>query len=95
MPNATYIASSIEEDTGNYYSITFNANGGTGTMTTQRIGLEGGIALNPNLYVREGYTFNGWNTKADGTGTAYSDQEVMTFNSGANRKIILYAQWTD
>ena len=40
--------------------------------------------------VRTGYTFDGWNTKADGTGTAYSSGSVIKMPvDGLN----LYAKW--
>jgi uncharacterized repeat protein (TIGR02543 family)/LPXTG-motif cell wall-anchored protein len=38
---------------------------------------------------RPGYTFNGWNTKADGTGTAYANDAVFTIEEATT----LYAQW--
>ena len=50
--------------------------------------------LNENQYTYEGYSFAGWNTKRDGTGTDYDDQEVvnnLTFIDGGVVK--LYAQW--
>lgn len=40
------------------------------------------------------YKFNGWNTKADGTGTAFNDEQtVKNLATKANETIILYAQW--
>ncbi len=69
------------------YTLTFNANGGTGTMAAQVIG--GTAALNANAFTREGFTFNGWNTKADGTGTAYADKTSIT----PAADMTLYAQW--
>ena len=41
------------------------------------------------LYERSGYTFKEWNTKADGTGTSYTDEQ--TINRSSN--IALYAIW--
>jgi uncharacterized repeat protein (TIGR02543 family) len=46
--------------------------------------------LNLNTFTREGFTFAGWNTAADGTGTPYSDQASYSFSS----HLTLYAQWT-
>lgn len=41
-----------------------------------------------------GARFIGWNTKADGTGTAYTDeQEVLNLTSEVNGLVTLYAQW--
>jgi uncharacterized repeat protein (TIGR02543 family) len=40
--------------------------------------------------VKTGYTFAGWNTLANGTGTSYTEAAVITFNGS----LPLYAQWT-
>jgi len=71
------------------YYVTFNANGGSGSMAAQ--GLDKNVAgtLNANAFTREDYTFAGWNTKADGTGTAYADGASITLTES----ITLYAQW--
>ena len=69
------------------YTVTFNANGGTGTMAEQTI--SGTANLNENTFTREGYTFTGWNTAADGTGTSYADKASVTLTES----ITLYAQW--
>ena len=45
--------------------------------------------LNANKFTRKGYTFTGWNTKADGKGTRYADQAKIP----VNRSLELYAQW--
>ena len=50
--------------------------------------------LRTNTFTRTGYTFNGWNTKADGTGTYYSDEEyVRNLTSVPNGTFALYAVW--
>ena len=42
----------------------------------------------------KGYTFQGWSTKADGTGTTYSDGATIAANSvESGAALILYAQW--
>lgn len=51
--------------------------------------------LRKNGYEFIGYKFTGWNTKPDGTGTAYSDgQTVLNLTSVDGGTIQLYAQWT-
>ena len=70
------------------YTVHFDANGGTGTMDNQLI-TSHGQSLNANAFVRDGYTFIGWNTKANGTGTSYADGEVVNDLGD----ITLYAQW--
>lgn len=51
--------------------------------------------LRANDFVREGYTFTGWNTKADGSGTSYPDGYDRVYNLGSEDGdvITLYAQW--
>ena len=69
--------------------ITFNANGGTGTM--QPLFVEGNsVTLNANKFKKEGYSFTGWNTEASGSGTTYAN---MTTIQDVNADITLFAQW--
>ncbi len=71
-------------------TITFDPNGGTGTMPTMEVRPGTKISLSPNGFTREGYSFTGWNTAADGTGKAYVDKQEITVTGD----ITLYAQWT-
>lgn len=73
---------------GSNHTVTFNANGGTGTMTAQTA--SSSTPLTSNTFTYAGYTFNGWNTLANGSGTSYADGENYNFNAD----ITLYAQWT-
>ena len=80
--------------TANKYTVTYNANGGTGTMANQELTYNKAAILNANTFKRTGYRFNGWNTKADGTGTSYADRasvKNLTANSGGT--VTLYAKW--
>ena len=77
---------------GNSYSITFNANGGTGTMAAQKMTYGTASTLNANKFAKSGYTFNGWNTKADGKGTTYKDKASVK-NLATSGKVTLYAMW--
>lgn len=43
-------------------------------------------------FTRTGYTFTGWNTKADGTGTAYNAGAAITYPAEGTT-LTLYAQW--
>ena len=70
-------------------TIVFDSNGGTGTMANQTILPWLLTNLSSNVFTRGGYVFAGWNTSADGTGTPYTDGQVVT-NPG---NITLYAQW--
>ncbi len=70
-------------------NVTFNENGGTGTMSSQVAAVT--KALTTNTFTRDGFTFAGWNTVADGTGgVSYSPGAGYSFASDAT----LYAQWT-
>lgn len=69
-------------------TVTFNSNGGTGTMGAQSSTAE--TALTSNSFERSGRTFLGWNTAQGGTGQAYADGANFPFSSNAT----LYAQWS-
>ena len=69
--------------------ITFDKNGGSGTTVTQTVPYGESATLNTNSFTRTGYTFTGWNTKADGSGTAYGDGASISLSSN----MTLYAQW--
>lgn len=72
------------------YMVTFEKNDGSGTTTTQNnIPANTATALTANTFTREGYTFTGWNTAADGSGTSYDDKASVTLSAS----ITLYAQW--
>ena len=73
-------------------TITFNANGGSGSMSAQTVSYNTNTTLSANTFTAPvGYTFNGWNTKTDGTGTAYAAGTSYKFTSD----LTLYAQWTE
>jgi uncharacterized repeat protein (TIGR02543 family) len=69
-------------------TVTFDANGGSGTLTAQISGSAAALTSN-NGITRNGYYFNGWNTVAAGGGTAYADGANYAFSSSTT----LYAQW--
>lgn len=72
------------------YTISYNANGGSGAPSSQT--KDGGIdlTLSSTVPIRSGYAFAGWNTKADGSGTTYASGATFTGNANTT----LYAQWT-
>ena len=80
----------------NQYKVSFSKNGTgvTGTMATQTHVFDTSQKLTTNTYKRRGYTFTGWNTKSDGTGTAYdNEEEVKNLTSTRDAVVTLYAQW--
>ena len=78
-----------------YYTVEFVANGGTGTMYPQTIFANDEDVLDGNTFVREGYTFAGWNTAANGSGTAYEDGAEVFGLVDEYETITLYAQWEE
>ena len=78
------------------YIIAFdkNADDATGSMTSIDAAYDTEATLQACAFSRKGYTFAGWNTKADGTGDAYADAATvknLTTEDGAT--VTLYAQW--
>lgn len=74
-------------DLGDLY-ITFDANEGEGKMEPQ-LAKTPSVTLNENTFTRKDWIFAGWNTKKDGSGTAYTDKANMTLSGD----LTLYAQW--
>ena len=72
------------------YTVTFDANGGEGTMEPQTFASGVDQQLSPNAFTRNGYVFKGWNTAADGTGVAYAADGSPRLSSD----LTLYAQWS-
>ena len=71
-------------------TVTFDANGGEGTMDAVTVDQGTTVTLPTNTFTRSGYTFAGWNTQADGNGSSYVNGGSVTL--GAN--LTLYAKWT-
>ncbi len=74
-------------------TVYFNANGGSGTMSSQNV--TGGQAawLKTNSFTRSGYRFVGWATTASGGGTRYRDSDYFYAMEGQSEGVTLYAQW--
>ena len=67
-------------------SVTFNANGGSGSMNVETGTAT--TALSSNTFTRTGYTFSGWATSTGGE-VVYANQADYAFTSNLN----LYAKW--
>lgn len=86
--------------TPNTYTVSYNANGGSGTMSNSTATYNANFKTKQNAFTRTGYTFNGWNESADGTGVAWTLGSAGVYESGKDWKwtytknITLYAQWT-
>ena len=74
------------------YTVTYDANGGSGTMTDKNSPYAYGAAATvlTNGFTRSRYTFTGWNTEADGSGKSYAEGDPIKML----RNVVLYAQWT-
>ena len=75
------------------YTVTFDRNGGTGSMSAQEFNCGESKALTANTFTKTGYTFAGWNTEANGSGDSYINQQSVNLSSINNDNITLYAQW--
>ena len=77
------------------YTIEFNSNGGSGSMgslTERAYGTS--YTLTSNSFTKSGSHFKGWNTKADGSGTTYSDKaSVKNLTTTNGSTVTLYAIW--
>lgn len=78
------------------YTVSYDANGGEGTMADQDFVVGQSQALNANAFTRTGYSFKSWNTQADGLGTDYADgQSVTDLATTSGATVVLYAQWKE
>ena len=74
----------------NEYTVSYNANGGSGVPSSQikRHGIA--LTLSSVIPVKSGYTFKGWSTSSTATTATY--QAGGTYS--ANSSVTLYAVWT-
>ena len=72
-------------------SLSYDANGGTGTMESITGEVGSKSVIEQNGFARSGHTFTGWNTQADGKGTAYKPGDIFTLT---DKDTVLYAQWS-
>ncbi len=80
------------------YTVTYNANGGTGAVPVDASSpyVQGAsvTVLGQGSVVRTGYTFDGWNTAANGTGNGGTDYAADDNFTMDTVNVTLYAQWT-
>lgn len=71
-------------------TVSYDANGGSGKMDPETVDLNATVKTKANAFkAPEGKTFAGWNTKADGSGTAYAADKDLKVSDD----MTLYAQW--
>ena len=79
-----------------YYTVLFDANGGTGAMDPQKVEIGMGEPLDTCQFVREGYEFAGWNAAPDGSGADYQSGVALEEDlAAAGGQTTLYAQWNE
>lgn len=71
------------------YTVTYNANGGSGAPAAQTKYSSTALTLSTVIPTYSGYTFTGWNTNLNGNGTSYAAGAVYTVDND----VTLYAQW--
>ena len=71
------------------FTVSFDANNGTGTMSPQGFVKDISADLTANTFTRTYYTFTNWNTSANGSGTSYQDGASVSLTESMR----LYAQW--
>lgn len=71
------------------FTITYNANSGSGAPSDQSKVQGDTITLSTNKPTKTGNTFTGWNTSSGGSGTSYAAGATYS----ADSSITLYAQW--
>lgn len=72
------------------HTVTFDANGGEGSMEPQVFIQGRDTKLTANIFTRENYKFTGWNTAEDGSGAYYADEGAIV---NLTEDLTLYAQW--
>ncbi|WP_123041204.1 InlB B-repeat-containing protein [Cohnella candidum] len=78
----------------NAYMVTYNGNGYTNGSVPVSVNQDDGstvtVAGNSGNLTKSGYSFAGWNTKTDGSGTSYAPGATFTLSAD----VTLYAQWS-
>lgn len=87
----------VDQDTTVYakwspvYTLTYNGYGSEDITTDPHLYAAGDKAtVEGSLFTRDGYTFSGWGTAADGSGISYAEGDQVTMTSD----LALYARWT-
>lgn len=84
----------VAEWKANSYTVNFHKNNGTGTMTAQSFKYGESKKLTKNGFTRDGYTFVGWSTTADGASNYVDEATVSNLTDEEAGTIDLYAVWS-
>lgn len=98
QPGGTYTANTSrtlyaiwESNAPKTYTVSYNANGGTGAPSSQTKTHNVALTLRTNTPTRSGYTFKGWATSSAATSASYSAGGSFTINANTT----LYAVWQE
>lgn len=75
------------------YTVVYNANGGTGTMSDSNYTYDTAKALSVNKFTKEGYKFLGWSKSSTATTPTYTDGQSVKNLLSTSGKVTLYAVW--
>lgn len=89
--NGTYNLYAIWK--ANTFTVTYNANGGTGSMENSVFTYDQSAFLSENIFERYGYYFMGWAKTSTASAAAYSDWAEVT-NLATSGTVPLYAVWS-
>ena len=73
------------------HTVSYNANGGNGTMASAAVANGGNYTVLSTAFTRSGYSFVNWNTQPNGSGTAYVPNATI---NNVTSNITLHAQWS-
>ena len=85
-----YLYAQWEPDT---YTVSYDGNGAEGSMEADTFEVGIGHLLPNTGFSYAGYTFAGWNTAADGSGTSFAEGGSYPDLAAAGESVTLYAQW--
>ena len=85
----------------NTYTISYNANGGSGTMASTTATYGSTTTIYANTFTKTGYSFAGWTTNSDGSDDGYGWTNwsgIWKYVNGqygiSGGKLVLYARWS-
>ena len=81
--------------TANSYTISYNANGGSGTMDGTPAAYDSKATVAANGFTWMGHEFKGWATEPGGAVVYAPDQAVTNLTAQAGGVVTLYAVWAD
>ena len=92
--NVTFVAQwrQITDPAPTTVTVTYHANNGSGDTVSAVVNAGETATLQANTFTWSGYTFTGWNTRADGSGQGYQPGDTI---ASLSADFELYAQWQE